>query len=107
MLEQSILESAGYDVDAASSAEEAWAKAGERHYGLFVVDVELPGMDGYEFLARARADPALSAVPSILVTSRGSPEDRRRGEELGARAFIVKSEFDQARLLRTIRELMA
>ncbi len=107
MLERSILESAGYPVDVAVSAEEALAKARERRYGLFVVDVELPGMDGYEFVARARADPALRGTPAILVTSRSSPEDRRRGAEVGARAFIVKSEFDQVRLLRTIRELMA
>lgn len=106
MLEQSILESAGYEVDVACSAEEAWTKVGDRRYGLFVVDVELPGADGYHFLARSRADPGLQGIPSILVTSRSSPEDRQRGEELGARAYIVKSEFDQVALLRTVRELV-
>lgn len=106
MLEQSILESAGYEVDVAVSAEEALARARRRTYGLFVVDVEMPGMDGYEFVERTRADPALRSTPAILVTSRSSAWDRRRGEEVGARAFIVKSEFDQAQLLRTISELM-
>jgi two-component system chemotaxis sensor kinase CheA len=106
MLEQSILESAGYEVELAVCAEEALAKAREQRYGLFVVDVEMPGMDGFEFVARTRADPALRGTPAILVTSRSSADDRRRGEEAGARAFIVKSEFDQAQLLRTIRELV-
>ncbi len=106
MLEQSILESAGYEVDLAVSAEEALAKAGKRRYGLFVVDVEMPGMDGFDFVSRTRSDPVLRETPAIMVTSRGSEQDRQRGEEAGARAFIVKSEFDQARLLRTIRELM-
>jgi two-component system, chemotaxis family, sensor kinase CheA len=106
MLEQSILESAGYEVDVAVSAEEALARARQQRYGLFVVDVEMPGMDGFEFVARTRGDPALRETPAIMVTSRGSAEDRRRGEEAGASAFIVKSEFDQARLLRTIGELM-
>jgi two-component system chemotaxis sensor kinase CheA len=106
MLEQSILESAGYEVDLAVSAEEALARASQRRYALFVVDVEMPGMDGFEFVARTRADPGLRGTPAILVTSRSSAQDRQRGEEAGARAFIVKSEFDQAQLLRTIRELM-
>jgi two-component system chemotaxis sensor kinase CheA len=49
----------------------------------------------------------LRETPSILVTSRSSPADRRRGEEVGARAYIVKSEFDQTRFLETIRQLVA
>jgi two-component system chemotaxis sensor kinase CheA len=106
MLEQSILESAGYEVDLATSAEEALGKARGRGYRLFVVDVEMPGMDGFEFVARTREDPVLRETPAILVTSRSSAEDRRRGEQAGARAYIVKSEFDQAYLLQTIRELI-
>ena len=106
MLERSILESAGYEVDLAVSAEEALEKASQRTYALFVVDVEMPGMNGFEFVARTRADPRLKEVPSILVTSLSSQEDRRRGKEVGARAYIVKSEFDQRKLLRTIAGLV-
>ncbi len=106
MLEQSILESAGYSVELALSAEEALAKARARQYGLFVVDVEMPGMDGFEFVERTRADSGLSRVPAVLVTSRSAAEDRRRGMQAGASAYIVKSEFDQTQLLETIRALM-
>jgi two-component system chemotaxis sensor kinase CheA len=106
MLEQSILESAGYEVDLATSAEEALEKARRRRYALFLVDVEMPGMDGFAFVERTRIDRTLRGVPAILVTSRASPEDRRRGEEVGARAYIVKSEFDQADLLERIRKLV-
>ena len=105
MLEQSILESAGYEVDLASSAEEALVKAHARRYGMFLVDVEMPGIDGFEFVGRTRTDPALRDVPAILITSRTSAEDRRRGAEAGARDYIAKSEFDQGRLLERIREL--
>jgi two-component system chemotaxis sensor kinase CheA len=106
MLEQSILESAGYEVDLAVSGEDGLEKARRRRYGLFVVDVEMPGMDGFAFIEQAHADPALAAVPAMLVTSRGSPEDRRRGAEVGARSYMVKSEFDQGKLLQTIRGLI-
>lgn len=106
MLEQSILLSAGYQVELAVSAEEGLLRARERRYCLFVVDVEMPGMDGFGFVAETRADPALRDIPAILVTSRNAPEDRRRGELVGASAYIVKGEFDQGQLLKTIRRLI-
>jgi two-component system chemotaxis sensor kinase CheA len=106
MLEQSILESAGYEVELATSAEEALKKAGKRRYDLFLVDVEMPGMDGFTFVEVTRADPAQRDVPAILVSSRNAPEDKRRGEEVGAKAYIVKSEFEQTRLLAIIDGLL-
>jgi two-component system chemotaxis sensor kinase CheA len=106
MLEQSILESAGYKVELATSAEEALVMARQHRYGAFVVDVEMPGMNGFEFVATTQADPKLRDVPALLVTSRNAPEDRRRGVEVGARAYVVKGEFDQAFLLQTIRQLV-
>jgi two-component system chemotaxis sensor kinase CheA len=106
MLEKSILESAGYEVDVAVSAEAALLRARERHYGLFVVDVEMPGMDGFEFVRLTRSDGELRKVPAVLVTSRNAPADRKRGMEVGAHAYIVKSEFDQAYLLETIRAVI-
>ncbi len=106
MLEQSILESAGYTVDLATSAEEGFIRAREAPHSLFLVDVEMPGMDGFEFVSRTRADPVLSAVPAILVSSRDGEADRRRGEEVGAKAYIVKGEFDQESFLRTVRQLI-
>ncbi len=106
MLEQSILESAGYEVDLATSAEQALEKAKAQRYALFVVDVEMPGMDGVQFVATTRADPILRETPAILVTSRGAPEDQRRGLDAGARAYIVKGEFDQGHLLKNIRDLI-
>ena len=106
MLEQSILESAGYDADVATSGEEALERARAKQYALFLVDIEMPGMDGFGFLERTRADPSLRAVPSILVTSRTSLDDRERGELVGAKGYIVKSEFEQADLLARIRRLV-
>ncbi len=104
MLERSILESAGYEVDVAASAEEGLEKARCARYSLFLVDIEMPGMDGFAFIERTRADPALREIPAILVSSRASPEDRRRGQEVGAIDYMVKSEFDQVALLARIRD---
>jgi two-component system chemotaxis sensor kinase CheA len=106
MLEQSILEGAGYAVDTVASAEEALDRAASTRYDLFIVDVEMPGMNGFDFVAATRAHQSLSDTPAILVTSRGAPEDRQRGVEAGARAYIVKSEFDQEVFLNTVRGLI-
>ncbi len=106
MLEQSILEAAGYETDVATSAEDALQKVRGRTYGLFLVDVEMPGMDGFTFVERTRADPELRKIPAILVTSRNSPEDLRRGKDVGAYGYIVKEEFDQMVLLDRIRKAM-
>jgi len=106
MLEQSILESAGYEVDVAISGEEALELAHRKRYALFLVDVEMPGIDGFTFIERARDDAALRDVPAILVTSRSSDADKERGRAVGARGFVVKSAFDQAELLERIRKLV-
>jgi two-component system chemotaxis sensor kinase CheA len=106
MLERSILESAGYDVVLASSAEEGLERVRARRVDMALVDVEMPGMDGYEFIERLRADASLRDIPAILVTSRELADDRRRGSEAGAQGFVVKSDFDQRALLEQIRELV-
>ena len=98
MLEQSILQSAGYEVELATSAETALDIARTRAFGLFIVDVEMPGMNGFEFVARTRADPQLRKTPAVLVTSLSTPEDRRRGMESGrtptsSRASFIKNIF--------------
>lgn len=105
MLEQSILESAGYEVDLAASGEEGLEKAGSRRYGVILVDVEMPGISGFTFIERIRADAELSEIPCILVTSRGALEDRQRGFDAGAAAFIDKTDFDQRELLDHINRL--
>jgi two-component system chemotaxis sensor kinase CheA len=106
MLERSILESAGYEVDLAASAEEGLEKARVRVYSLFLTDIDMPGIDGFTFVAETRADPALAAIPAILVSSRASAEDRQRGTEVGASAYVVKGEFNQEELLAHIRRLV-
>ena len=106
MLEQSILESAGYEVALATSAEEGLEKAKLAPYALFLVDVEMPGIDGFTFVDRIRHDPELSHVPAVLVSSRNAPEDFERGKAVGAHGYIVKGRFDQRELLGLIERLV-
>jgi two-component system chemotaxis sensor kinase CheA len=107
MLEKSILESAGHDVEVALSGEEALERVRDKRYGLILVDVEMPGMDGFTFIEHIRSNPSVRDIPAILVSSRAAPEDLKRGRDVGAQGYMIKSEFDQAALLSMIDRLMS
>ncbi len=106
MMEKSILESAGYEVDLAVCAEEAMEKVKEKKYELMVVDVEMPGMTGFEFIKKFNDNPEFPETPSIIVSSLASAEMKRKGIDAGAKGYIVKGEFDQNLLLETIESLI-
>lgn len=105
-LERNILEAAGYSVRVAADGIEAWTLLQQNGCDLLVSDVNMPRMDGFHLTERVRSDPRFHDLPVILVTSLDKPEDRERGIDAGADAYIVKGSFDQDRLLETIRRLI-
>jgi len=105
-LVKTILEAAGYEVLVAIDGVEAWNVLQADGCDLVVTDVAMPGMDGFELTTRLRSDEALKRMPVILVTSLETREDKERGIAAGADAYIMKSMFDQANLLETIRQLL-
>jgi two-component system, chemotaxis family, sensor kinase CheA len=106
IVEKNILERAGYQVHLAVSGEEAWDKAQVADYDLFVVDIEMPGMDGFELTGRLKAHERTKGRPVVFVTSRASDEDKRRAVAAGVQAYIVKGSFDQTVLLETVRTMI-
>jgi two-component system, chemotaxis family, sensor kinase CheA len=66
----------------------------------------MPGMDGFTLIAELRSRPALARLPAVLVTSRDSDADRRRGAQVGAQGYVVKSKFDQHEVLALIGRLI-
>lgn len=100
-----ILESAGYRVKTAVDGVEALQALRSGQYDLVVSDVQMPRMNGFDLTARIRAERRLAEIPVVLVTALSSPEDRERGIEVGASAYIVKSDFDQSNLLEIVRRL--
>ena len=106
-LEKNILEAAGYAVWLATDGHEALsAIATDGVPDLIVSDVVMPRLDGFELTQRIREDSHTADVPVILVTSLDSAEDKARGIEVGADAYITKSSFDQNNLLETIEQLI-
>lgn len=105
-LEKNILESAGYEVVTAADGVDAWSQIHNRDFDLLVSDVVMPGLDGFNLTARIRTDDQIKHLPIILITSLDSRNERERGIQAGADAYIVKSAFDQEILLDTIRRLI-
>lgn len=106
-LQRSILEAAGYHVETARDGREALDRLSrDDTFELVLTDVDMPEMDGLELTAAIRAHPTYSALPVVVVTSRGEEEDRRRGIEAGADAYMVKRGFDQQVLLETVERLV-
>jgi two-component system chemotaxis sensor kinase CheA len=103
---KTILEAAGYQVATANDGLEAWNALKQAPFDLLVSDVEMPRMDGFTLTSRIRADRELLELPVVLVTALSSAEDRARGLEAGANAYLVKSGFDQGSLLDAIRRLI-
>ncbi|MHB8069575.1 MAG: hybrid sensor histidine kinase/response regulator [Desulfobaccales bacterium] len=103
---KNILEGAGYRVATAVDGLDAFGKLKEGGFDLVVSDVDMPRMNGFDLTERIRRDRGLAELPVVLVTALESPEDRERGVEAGANAYIVKSSFDQSNLLETIKRII-
>jgi len=105
MLLKNILELKGYQVTTAVDGLDAWTQLKENEFSAVVSDVEMPRMTGFELTEKIRQDKQLENLPVILVTARESPEDRERGVDAGANAYINKSTFDSSHLLEVLQRL--
>lgn len=104
--EKRILEGAGYEVVTAVDGADAFQKLATREFDAVVSDIEMPNMDGLTLAARIRENPRYNELPIVLVTSLASDDDKRRGIEVGANAYITKGTFEQKVLVDTLRRLV-
>ena len=106
-LERNILEAAGYHVRVAIDGQEAWDRLATGDLPELVIsDVSMPRLDGIGLTKRIKNDARTAQLPVILVTSLDSPEDKARGVDAGADAYITKGAFNQDNLLVTIEQLV-
>ncbi|MDA1165697.1 MAG: hybrid sensor histidine kinase/response regulator [Planctomycetota bacterium] len=105
---RSILESAGYSVEAAVDGVDAWDRmqVSQSNFDLVVSDVDMPRMDGFRLTETIRSSARFENTPVVLVTSRDSDKDKVLGVRAGASAYLVKSDFDQSNILETIQQLI-
>jgi two-component system chemotaxis response regulator CheY len=99
------LENAGYEVVEARDGRDAIAKLGGREFHLFVTDLNMPGMDGFELTRKLRSMPEYRFVPIVLLTTESNQEKKMQGKAAGATGWIVKP-FQPADLLTTVKRVM-
>lgn len=105
-LVQHRLSREGFDVIRFADGAEAFDAAGAGEYALIILDVKMPGMDGFDFLQRFRATEGGDRTPVIMLTALGNEQDVVRGFELGADDYIQKP-FSPVELLSRVQRLVA
>ena len=104
-MERRLLEDAGVDVGVAADGRDALAQLSEERYDCLVTDVEMPGMDGYDLTRHVRAMPSLAHLPIVVVTTHDRPDERLRGLEAGADAYLAKQGLDARDLVSLVKRL--
>ena len=99
-----ILRRADFDVDLIADGAVALDRIRHQAYAAVILDIMLPGMNGFDLLRAVRADKLLAAIPVIVLTAKGQANDRRTAEAIGASVFITKP-FSNADIVERIRKL--
>lgn len=98
--------SSGFGVATATDGREAFAIIRERRPNVSVLDVNMPGMNGFDVLRRMRAEPPLARLPVLMLTGRRKPEDVMTSQALGANGYIAKP-FRPTEVVERIKRLTA
>ena len=101
-----LLRRAGYEVDHVDDGERAVARLLAAPPDLLILDVMLPSRNGFEILKIVRAEPAIAALPVVMLTAKGQSHDRRVATEIGADVFLTKP-FSNAQVVDEVRRLAA
>jgi two-component system, cell cycle response regulator DivK len=100
-----LLSNAGYEMIEAEDGQQALTQAAKHKPDLILMDIQLPLLDGYEATRRIKADPALNAIPIIVVTSYALSGDEEKAHAAGCDAYVAKP-FSPRALLAKIREYL-
>jgi two-component system chemotaxis sensor kinase CheA/two-component system sensor histidine kinase and response regulator WspE len=103
--EAALLRSLGHEVDEAVDGEDGWQRLQSGGYHVLVTDVQMPVLDGIDLTRRVKATPRFLKVPVLILSSLSAPEERRRGVDAGADAYLVKGELDPENLAATLERL--
>ena len=101
-----MLVNRGYAVEVAVDGMDGWNAVRAGCYDLVISDIDMPRMNGFEFVALIKKDPALKSLPVMIVSYKDREEDRRRGLEVGADYYLAKGSFHDETLLEAVADLI-
>lgn len=100
-----VLEGAGYRVLQAEDGEAALAKLAGMRPDMIITDMNMPRLDGIGLIKRLRADPKMSGLPILMLSTESEEAKKQAGKAAGATGWIVKP-FDQAKLVAVVKKLI-
>ncbi len=103
----SLLEAVGYEIVNANDGAEAMERLGREAVDMVVTDLEMPRVDGLELTRRLKSHPTLHKLPVVIVTTRGSEADKKKGMEAGADGYITKGDLVRQDLVDVVSRLLA
>jgi CheY-like chemotaxis protein len=103
--EGALVKALGHAVAEAVDGEDAWVRVQREPYDLILTDVQMPKLDGFGFTRRVKSHPDFGRIPVIILSSLASPEDKRRGVDAGADAYLIKGELGVESLALAIDRL--
>ncbi len=96
----------GYDVIEAVDGEKGAESIKKEKPDLVLLDLILPGVDGFEVLAKMKSDPATNQIPVIILSNLGQKDDIEKGLEMGANDYLIKAHFTPAEIMEKIRSVL-
>jgi two-component system sensor histidine kinase and response regulator WspE len=105
-VQRQILRTHGYEVEVAVDGQDGWNRVQAEAFDLVISDVDMPRMNGLEFVRRIREDGAWKELPVIVVSYKDRDEDRLRGLEAGANHYLTKSSFHDHTFLEAVSSLI-
>ena len=100
------LEREGYDICEAIDGEEGIKEVKKENPDLVLLDLILPGIDGFEVLAQMKKEPALAKIPVIILSNLGQKEDIEKGINLGANDYLIKAHFTPNEIIEKIQAVL-
>jgi len=101
------LESEGYDVEAAEDGLKGLEMLKKKKYDIILLDILMPNLDGFKVLERIKLLPDLNKVPVVILTNLSQKKDIKKGLELGAVDYIIKTKFTPTEVVKTINKVLA
>lgn len=98
--------SEGFKIDEAIDGEEGLKKLQEIKPDLILLDLILPGLDGFEVLQRIKDDPGTASIPVLILSNLGQKDEIEKGLSLGAIDFLVKAHFTPEEIVQKIKQIL-
>ncbi len=98
------LQKAGYEVEVARDGQEGLEKMKKNMPDLILLDIVMPKMDGFEVLEKMTEDERVNGTPVVIISNSGQPVELNRAKELGARGWLIKTQFDPQEVLDKVEK---